>query len=162
MNDPQSISAEERQNLVAYLDGELEEDAARAVVAKLSQSAAYRRELEQLQRAWDLLDYLPRPQAAKTFTQQTVQKLQTVKMTTLLRQRRWRWAARLGWAAALLAAGIVTFLIVYHRGPKHVSEPTADDLRVLEQRDFWPQYRRIESVDFLRELDHPDLFGEES
>jgi anti-sigma factor RsiW len=162
MSNPNSISAEERQELVAYLDGELDETAAQAVVTKLSQSAAYRRELEQLQRAWDLLDYLPQPQAAKTFTHQTVQKLQTLKMTTVLRQRRWRRLASAGWAAAVLAAGVATFLFVYHRGPEQLPEPTPEELGVLEHRDFWPQYQRIESVDFLRELDNPDLFGEES
>jgi anti-sigma factor RsiW len=162
MNEPTTITPEERQNLVAYLDGELDEATARIVVAKLSESAAHRRELERLRQTWDLLDYLPRPKAAKTFTQQTIQKLQTIKMSTSLRRSRWRLAGAAGWAAAALAAGALSFFLVQKHPAPGLPEPTQEDLRVLEHRDYWNIYQRIDGIEFLRELDHPDLFGEDS
>jgi anti-sigma factor RsiW len=162
MNEPSAITPEERQNLVAYLDGELDAEAARTVVAKLSNSAAHRQELERLRQTWEMLDYLPRPKAAKTFTQQTIQKLQTIKMSTALGRGRWRLAGAAGWAAALLGVGVLSFLLVQKHQPPKLPEPSPEELRVLEHRDFWHIYQRIDSVEFLRELDHPDLFGEDS
>jgi len=64
--------------------------------------------------------------------------------------------------AALLAGGVLSFLAVNrHQGPT-LPEPSLNDLRVIEQRDYWPQFQRIDGVEFLRELDRPDLFGEDS
>jgi anti-sigma factor RsiW len=162
MIEPNSLSPEERQDLVAYLDGELDAEAARAVVTKLSQSAAHREELERLRQTWDMLDYLPRPKAATTFTQQTVQKLQTIKMSTALRHGRWRLAGAACWAAGIFAAGILSFMLMQQQPGARLPEPTAEDLRVLEHHDYWQVYKRIDGVEFLRELDHPDLFGEDS
>lgn len=162
MSEPNSLTPEDRQDLVAYLDGELDAETARTVVAKLSQSAAHRQELERLRQTWEMLDYLPQPKAAKTFTQQTIQKLQTIRMSTSLRRNRWSALGAACWAAGLLAAGLLSFFLVQRQPTTKLPSPTADDLRVLEHRDHWPLLQRIESVDFLRELDHPDLFGEDS
>ena len=162
MNEPTSLTPEERQDLVAYLDGELDAEAARTLVAKLSQSAAHRRELDRLRQTWEMLDYLPQPKAALTFTQQTIQKLQTIKMSTSLRHGRWRLVGAACWAAGIFAAGILSFFLVQRHSVPKLPEPTTDELRVLEHRDYWHVYQRIDSVEFLRELDHPDLFGEDS
>lgn len=70
-----SLSAEERDNLVAYLDGELNEAAARELESKLARNPDARQELEALKRSYELLDYLPRPDASPQFTSRTLQRL---------------------------------------------------------------------------------------
>lgn len=70
-----SLSAEERDNLVAYLDGELNEAAARELESKLARNPDARLELEALKRSYELLDYLPRPDASPQFTSRTMQRL---------------------------------------------------------------------------------------
>ena len=47
-----SLSEEDRANLVAYLDGELDDDAARALEAKLSLDPDARAEAETLRKTW--------------------------------------------------------------------------------------------------------------
>ena len=56
------LTPDERADLVAYVDGELPETHARSIATKLTHSATARREVEMLQKTWELLDYLPRPE----------------------------------------------------------------------------------------------------
>ena len=61
----------ERANLVAYLDGELNEAEARDLGTKITQSVTARREIDSLKKAWDLLDFLPRPEPPDDFPGRT-------------------------------------------------------------------------------------------
>src|SRR4051794_31868018 len=70
--DQQRLTPTERADQVAYLDGELGDADARAIATKLSNSATARREVESLEKAWELLDHLPRPRAAEDFTARTL------------------------------------------------------------------------------------------
>lgn len=153
------LTAEEKQELVAYLDGELDEETARTLEAKLSRSTATRREVETLQRTWELLDYLPRPEAPADFTHRTLERLETRRLTASTWRR---WIGGLSWAASVLAAGIFSFALVYNWPRPNLPEPSAEDLRLLEHRDYWPYYEKIDNMEFLRGLDQTDLFGEES
>src|SRR5690348_13404435 len=63
--DQQRLSIDERSNLVAYLDGELNDAQTRAIATKLTQSLTARREVEALQKTWEMLDLLPRPKASE-------------------------------------------------------------------------------------------------
>src|SRR5229473_2045109 len=56
------LNEDERAELVAYLDGELNEEAAQVLEARLSREPDLRAEAEALKRTWELLDYLPRPE----------------------------------------------------------------------------------------------------
>ncbi len=155
------LTEQERQDLVAYLDGELGElnpDAARALEAKLAQNATARREAEALQRTWEMLDYLPRPKAPASFTHQTVQKLTVGRPSLVMRLGKQR-LQRAAWAAGAAAAGILGFLIAFHWPHPELPTPSADDIRVLR---YLPFYEKVESVEFLQELNHPELFGDES
>src|SRR5438309_11913316 len=60
------------EEIVAYLDGELDSVAEAQVVRRLSEDAAYRARLGQLQQAWDMLDNLRRTEADDEFVQSTV------------------------------------------------------------------------------------------
>src|SRR5690242_21472649 len=105
MSEPAPLSEQERADLVAYLDGELTGEAARALEAKLSLNPAIRAEADALRRTWDLLDFLPKSQPSPSFTHRTMERLVPLRAD---QQRRDHWRTRclgLGWAAALLLAG---------------------------------------------------------
>src|SRR5438445_9655383 len=105
------LSEEDRENLVAYLDGELSSKAARALEARLNLDAEARAEAEALRRTWEILDYLPRPEPTATFSSRTLERIsvpQMVATKTNGRQGR-HWALGIGWAAALLLAGTLGF-----------------------------------------------------
>src|SRR3954447_13751660 len=70
--EQQRLSQAERSNLVAYLDGEWNEAEARALATKLTLSVSARREVEALERTWELLEYLPRPRASAELTTRTL------------------------------------------------------------------------------------------
>ena len=70
--DQQRLTPDDRSNLVAYLDGELNDAQARAMATKLTQSVTARREADALRKTWELLDLLPRPKASEDFTARTL------------------------------------------------------------------------------------------
>lgn len=165
MSEPERLSPEERENLIPYLDGELselDEGAAQALEAKLARSPAARQEAESLKRTWELLDYLPRPRASETFTNRTLERLETRKVVVARRQRGWRWVAGLSWAASVAAAGVLGFYLAREEPRPEAWEPTADDIRLYEQRDYWHYYDKVDGLDFLKQLDRSSLFSEES
>lgn len=108
------LSEEDREKLTAYLDGELGEDATEALVAELGRSPQLRTEAEELKKTWELLDYLPRPQAPENFTAKTLDRLDTTKLLLLTRERRWRRLALFGWVFTLLLAGIGGFIFAFY------------------------------------------------
>ena len=66
-------SPEELDDLVAYLDGELDHDSTQRIERRMGQDLAFRQRLQQMRRAWDLLDVLPRAQAGESFARTTVE-----------------------------------------------------------------------------------------
>jgi hypothetical protein len=105
MDHKPTLNDEERENLVAYLDGELEADAARDLEARLQLDPEARQEADALKQAWDLLDYLPRPEVSSSFTHRTLDRVAAVRpsqsVTVVPGRRGARW---LIWAAAVLLA----------------------------------------------------------
>src|SRR5947208_292785 len=73
------LDDEQREDLVAYLDGELDEEAARALEAKLSLDSAVRSEADQLRRTWELLDYLPKAEPSPNFTHRTLDRVSAIR-----------------------------------------------------------------------------------
>ncbi len=164
-----TLNENDRENLSAYLDGELDEEVAQALEAKINLDPAARAEVEALKRAWGMLDYLPRPQPSTGFTHRTMEKLSLVRMgkaleTGKMPSSRSGLLRSLGWAAAFLAmigAGLGASYLLWHQPRDHgpdADEPLVRHLRVLEK---WRQYEYIDDLDFLKALDHPELFGEE-
>jgi hypothetical protein len=74
--------------------------------------------------------------------------------------RRRRWLLGGAWAAAVLVAVLGGFagvtLLVPH---EPTDEELVRDLRLIENRHL---YEQADSVDFLKQLDQPDLFGDDS
>jgi anti-sigma factor RsiW len=162
MPEPPPLSDEDRDDLVAYLDGELDEDSARALEAKLSLDPAAREEAEALKRTWELLDYLPRPQPSPSFTHRTLERLEPVR-TAKVPVRRWRWGPlAAGWAAAVLLAGAAGFTAVKFLPPPRAGDPDPELVRDLSLIENKRLYDAADDLDFLHKLDHPDLFGDDS
>jgi anti-sigma factor RsiW len=148
-------------DLVAYLDGELDATQTRAVEDRLSSDADYRRQLRDLQRAWDLLDQLPKAEVDDTFTQTTlamvavsaaddVEQAQERQVRT---QRRWWWTGSIA-ATVAFAAGYVAVAIVVSRENRRLLR----DLPVIQRLD---EYRYADSVEFLRQLEREGVFAED-
>src|SRR2546423_15225564 len=77
------LSDEDRENLVAYLDGELDAKTARTLEAKLHLDAEARAEAEALRRTWEMLDYLPRPEPTATFSSRTLERVTAAQLQTV-------------------------------------------------------------------------------
>ncbi|HTU93798.1 MAG TPA: hypothetical protein VMF69_27205 [Gemmataceae bacterium] len=149
MSVPSPLNEQERADLIAYLDGELHGEAARALEAKLSLNPAARAEADVLRRTWGLLDFLPRPLPSLRFTHRTLERLSPLRIDEQRRWRRWRTSCLgLGWAAALLAAGWVGYSSYNRLVPGE--RPLLQDLHITEDPDF------------RRALEAPDLFGDKA
>ncbi len=162
MTNQPPLDDEEQTELVAYLDGELDAEAARVVEAKIHRDPEAQAEAEALRRTWDLLDFLPQAQPSPSFTHRTLDRVSALRPTlkTTLMPRRRRWGLGLGWAAAVLLVGAAGFAGMTFFYPKpSVDEDLIRDLRLIENKRYYDQ---VDDLDFLRELDHPELFGEDN
>lgn len=148
------LSAEQRSDLIAYLDGELDERASQEVEQALARSAVARHEVDVLSRTWDMLNLLPRPKASGEFTQKTVASLKTLDIprTPVTAQAWFRAVCRglvvTGWAAGLACAAWLGFQAT-HRLVPNEADQLLEDLPVISEFD---QYTEVGSIDFLREL----------
>jgi anti-sigma factor RsiW len=145
------------EELVAYLDGELDADAARCLEERLANDPELRRRLNELQAAWELLEELPASEADPAFTHTTVSMVAVRAGQETRRLGGWRLAAGvlLGCATALLAG-----LIGYWSVDYFLSAPErqlARDWPVIERVDM---YRSAESVEFLRKLVQEGIFDD--
>ena len=78
--DQLRLTPDERADLVAYVDGELPEVHARSIATKLTKSATARREVEMLQKTWEMLDLLPLPPATERFSEKTVSHIRRLEL----------------------------------------------------------------------------------
>lgn len=162
MSDATPLNDEERADLVAYLDGEVKGEAARVIEARLVRDPGVRAEADALKQAWDLLDYLPRPEPSPNFTHRTLERLAPLKAEAA-RPTPWqRWrkhALGAGWAAALVLAALAGHAAYQHYASHHPGDAElVRDLRLIENKRY---YELGDSVEFLKQLDQPDLFAEE-
>jgi hypothetical protein len=161
MPEPQPLNERDQADLVAYLDGELAGEAARRVEKRLNLDASFRAEADSLKRSWELLDHLPRAEPSPTFTHQTIERLSRPSAAPGRGgPRRWKpWALGIGWAAALLIATYAGFASMDALAPREPGErELARELSLIENKRL---YDLVDDLEFLQDLDHPDLFGEE-
>ena len=162
MADDTRMNEGERQELVAYLDGELPEVECLQVEQKLADSPAARREVEALQRTWDLLDHLPKATASHDFATKTLSRIQAIQTPPSENANRvppWVRQAgfALGWVGGAAAAAVVGFAVARFGWPTP-TDRLARDLPVVERLY---EYRAVSDVDFLRELEQAGLFADE-
>lgn len=160
--DQQRLSPTERANLVAYLDGELGEHESRAIATKLTQSVTARREIEMLQKTWELLEHLPRPRASESFTQRT---LTEVDRLSVAGDKMMGAASRTLRHALIMIAGILASMLCFGLGVAAMRwawpDPTARLVRDLPIAEHLDEYRDVGSFEFLEGLDRSPEFGAE-
>jgi anti-sigma factor RsiW len=160
-DDPREIE------LVAYLDGELDEQGSEQVERRLAADVQLRRKVDTLDRTWRLLDSLGEATASGEFTQKTISSLSTVmpgseeppaplskRFGAVLRSRGVaHCAAGFGLGFAGIALG------VWLAGLTAPSEQSPGDERMLRELRLLKQYRDLRQVpdqEFLRELNTLD------
>jgi anti-sigma factor RsiW len=165
MSEPSVFTDKERADLVAYLDGELQGDAARAIEQKLALNPAARAEADTMRRTWDLLDFLPKKEPSPNFTHRTLTRLGPAATASQPgRARRGRGWRRVlfgaGWAAAVALSALGGFAGFNRLAPREPGD--ADLVRDLNVIKNMRVFELVEDIDFVRELDTPELFGADS
>ena len=159
MSEPESVQSDPlHDELSAYLDGELDADDVRRVEDRLQRDQDYQRELQRLERAWAMLDRLPRATVDESFTNTTIEMVaqaageeaRNVLAEQPLRRRRRRMAG----AAGMLAAGLIGFVI----GRQLWSDPNEQLLRDLPVLQNFELYYQVDDIEFLRLLEEEGLF----
>jgi anti-sigma factor RsiW len=160
-HEPANADPALEEQLVAYLDGELDAEASRRLEELLATDPEVRQTLQQLDRTWELLSELDAPEVAERFTQSTLEMVTSAatedaqrSRAEAPRRRRRRWAILGG---SLLAAGLAGFLTMalLRQDP---NQQLINDLPLLENFD---QYRQIDDIEFLRTLQQERLFAQE-
>lgn len=146
------------EELVAYLDDEIEPGERLRVERRLADDAAYRDRLRRLQQAWDALDALPHSSLGDAFTSSTMTMVvaeQEQATTQAVRQLKTRHSRRwLVLAVSTLVATALGFVLVY-RPLTDSDRELVNDLPVIERID---QLHNTPSVEFLERLQKEGLF----
>jgi hypothetical protein len=159
--DQQRLTPTERANLVAYLDGELDDPESRAIATKLTQSVTARREIEMLQKTWEMLEHLPRPRASEAFTQRTLTEVDRLssagdKIATAA-SRTLRRALAVGVCVLASLACFGLGLILTRWAWPDPTSRLARDLSIAEHLD---EYRDVGTLEFLERLDRTPEFDD--
>lgn len=157
------LTAEQRDDLVAYLDGELPDPKSQQIDLVLARSEVARHEVEALARTWEMLDVLPTLKAPPEFTERTMTSLKVSEVPFDLTAQPWfatlkRSATVALWIGAIGASGWAGFQITNH-WVDNPSQRMLQDLPTLEKLDL---YQEVESLDFLDKLQKSRLFEEGS
>jgi hypothetical protein len=134
------LSAEQRENLTAYLDGELDDAQTQEIEQVLAASEVARHEVDMLSRTWDALSVLPTHKASGEFTRKTMTNLRAAESSEpgATGQMIYRNARRGGilalWAGALAACAYLAFMTTNHWIPNE-SEQLLNDYELISNLD---------------------------
>ena len=146
------LTAELRTELVAYLDGELDEQTNERIEQTVAGNEVARREIERLSRVYDLLDELPLEQPSQEFTQTTVSavRAEVVEEGSLGRIRdavqRWK-PVVLTAVAATLVTTLGTVL-----GSATLRSRSEQRLRLVPVARDLPKLEAIGEIEFVTRL----------
>src|SRR5262245_60905104 len=165
MTEHPDITDADRDELVAYLDGELDAAGQQRVETRLSLEPKVRAEVDALKKTWEMLDYLPRAEPTAEFSVRTVEAMSALRPTSGGRQLQ-KWARSAAWAAAVVAAGVLGFLLPGTSANKPVPPVELENDPLYTQNPrvvaHLPLYLAAGTPDYLNALDTPELFGEEA
>ncbi|MBD3674327.1 MAG: hypothetical protein HUJ26_12450 [Planctomycetaceae bacterium] len=161
------LKPEQREDLVAYLDGELESEKTQAIDRALGESPVARHEVEMLTRTWEMLDLLPQEKAPETFTQTTMQTIRLEESSgTKLDVQRFAPQVRLALMAVvwLLCVSLSSWLgfTIANQWVVNPTDQLVDDLPVIQNLEL---YQSLEiddgdGIDFLKELERTGALNE--
>lgn len=148
------LKAEHREDLVAYLDGELPDEELQQIDQLLARNEVARHEVEALARTWELLDLLSRPNATAGFTDRTLTTLKVSELQTAWADRPWFQQVRsvalvAVWVIALAACAVGGFALTARALPNPDAELLAK-LPLLRNLDLYLELEDMEFVDALR------------
>lgn len=161
MEKVKRLTQDQRENLVAYLDGELEDSESQEIDRILARSDVARHEVEALSRAWEMLDLLPTPKARAEFTEKTMTTLRLQEIPSDFTDQPWFHYMRRGavasiWLVAIAASGLVGLLATWQWYP-NPHRDLLEELPVVKQLDI---YSEVKDVEFLRLLQSEKVFDE--
>ena len=161
-HDPANDETQLREELVAYLDGELDGEQSRRIEQRAAVEPDARRMLEELDRTWQMLDELEARPTGEDFTCTTLEMVALAAADDAQKAKaampRLRLRARLWAAGGLVGAAATGFLVI----TSLISDPNAQLLQDLPILESFDPYREIESIDFLLALNAEKLFTEDS
>jgi anti-sigma factor RsiW len=159
-NSPRSserspLEPERMERLNAYLDGELSAEERNDLERELADNPQLQTALQGLQRAWDLLDSLPRSMVGDEFAQSTVEMIAVSAADELTAVQapppRRVWFDRLLAGAATAVAAVAGFILV-DAVQTPADEALVRDLPVIENIDLYGRAEQGTTVEFLRTL----------
>jgi hypothetical protein len=162
--------SKQQENLIAYLDGELTDEAAADVEKTLAEEVSSRQQVERLMRTWELLDLLPEGRASDGFTEKTLTAIRTrVSISTKTeeagdeqddvipgrtRERVVRIGRRTVGLFVLMLVAAVGFNSTFQKG----AEPIDELLRELPLVERLDEYQEAGGTKFLNTLHESGLF----
>jgi anti-sigma factor RsiW len=155
-----NIEPEVHELLVAYLDGELDAEAARGVEERLASDPALRMEMQRLDRAWHLLDALETEPVDEQFTRTTLEMTIAAAEEELQQEQAERPRRQLKRTLLLCTAVAVAALCGFLGVRLLTPDPNRqllEDLPVIENLE---QYRAVGDIEFLRALHQERLFDD--
>jgi anti-sigma factor RsiW len=159
-SDDVALSRDDEQ-LIAYLDGQLDAIASEQLERRMTQDSALRERANRLEQAWDMLAALPKIDVDDSFTQSTIEMVAVAAEADAgrveIRRRNWKWIAGVAGTLALAATACVGYVISNQVVPD-ANRQLLEDLPVIEELDL---YQQIGSVDYLEQLADAEMFPEE-
>lgn len=149
------ITDADREQLNAYLDGELDASQSAEVERRLADDSEFRAEFEQLTALDVALDRLPSSTVGPAFAESTIE------IVALTEGRAQTSASRRApYVAAAVAGMLVACGLGYFAATRGVSydEQLARDLPLIERLEG---YEQLESVEFLRVLTERRVFSDQ-
>jgi len=139
-----------QNNLVAYLDGELNEQDMQELDEVLVQHSGARANVEELRQTWALLDSLPRPSVTEEFSAQTLATIQVVRDEEPAPPSPWprRGLMALAWALVLSVSGGGGVMLADRWQP----DPTDKLIAQLSVVERLEAYREIGDLEFIETL----------
>ena len=160
-----------KEDLVAYLDGELPEDAVSEVEKSLVEDATVRRDVEQLAKTYDLLDLLPNSRASDGFAEKTLTLIRAGGQTpasepidgsdatgrsSKLPRMAIQWSIRAAAFTGLMLAANAGFNGSFRQNSEPIDE-LLTELPLIKRLD---EYQEIGNVQVLKSLSESGLLDE--
>lgn len=139
-----------REQLVAYLDGELSDEQSQAIERQISSNESVKEEIQSLDQAWNALDALPLQSTNHQFTQSTIAMVtmaaneEVVQATTTmpaLRRKR-RWGTGIAIVCFLCAGFLLSSLVIGYQDRQLI--------RHLSETRYAKTLNQIGDIEFLK------------
>ena len=147
------LSTEDRENLSAYLDGELDDKGTQRIESLLVQSSVARNDVELLSKTYDLLDELPRPNAPNDFLEKTLATAKLEQVKNPISEQQWFITGQqvlilTGWTLAMVVASVIGFWLT-NQFVERPDDALVEELPLIQNLD---RYEEVQSMEFLNLL----------